>query len=421
MASGTLFTFPNNFRAYKALIAAQYSGAKVTVPSDFKFGESNKNDKFLAKFPMGKVPAFESSNGKCLFESNAIAYMVGNAKLNGENPESAAEILQWVNFGDNEILPDACTWVFPCLGLVQFNKQETERAKQQIKKALGVLNTVLLTRTYLVGDRISQADISVACNLLLLYQQVLEPEFRKEFQNVNRWFTTLINQKEFKAVIGNVTLCTKMAQFDSKKYNELHGKEKKETGAKKDKKPKEAPKAAKAEKKAEAEDVPALPKEKKDPFADIPKTNFNFDEFKKVYSNEDTVEKAIPYFWQHFDKETMSIWYCEYKEDLSDNQSFMTMNLVAGMFQRLDKLRKNAFGTVLVFGENKKNEVAGIFFWRGQQLAFELSPDWQVDYESYSWKKLDPTTPETKKLVHEYFTFEGDFGGKKVFDGEVFK
>jgi len=36
--------------------------------------------------------------------------------------------------------------------------------------ALGILNQHLLTRTYLVGERITLADICVACNLLSLYQ-----------------------------------------------------------------------------------------------------------------------------------------------------------------------------------------------------------------------------------------------------------
>ena len=31
MAAGTLFTYPDNFKAFKALIAAEYSGAKVQV------------------------------------------------------------------------------------------------------------------------------------------------------------------------------------------------------------------------------------------------------------------------------------------------------------------------------------------------------------------------------------------------------
>ena len=59
----TLYTYPENFRAYKALIAAQYSGAKIKVVSgapDFKFGETNKQDSFLKKFPLGKVSCYRN-------------------------------------------------------------------------------------------------------------------------------------------------------------------------------------------------------------------------------------------------------------------------------------------------------------------------------------------------------------------------
>lgn len=51
----TLYTYPDNFRAYKALIAAQYSGANVKVAPNFVFDETNKTEAFLKKFPTGKV------------------------------------------------------------------------------------------------------------------------------------------------------------------------------------------------------------------------------------------------------------------------------------------------------------------------------------------------------------------------------
>jgi len=51
----TIYTYPENFRAYKALIAAQYSGCNVKVDPGFVFGETNKTDAFLKKFPLGKV------------------------------------------------------------------------------------------------------------------------------------------------------------------------------------------------------------------------------------------------------------------------------------------------------------------------------------------------------------------------------
>ncbi len=41
-----------------------------------------------------------------------------------------------------------------------------------MRKALSVLNDVLATRTFLVGERVTLADITCVCNLLLLYKQV---------------------------------------------------------------------------------------------------------------------------------------------------------------------------------------------------------------------------------------------------------
>src|SRR5688500_17556546 len=105
------------------------------------------------------------------------------------------------------------------------------------------------------------------------------------------------------------------------------------------------------------------------------------DDFKRFYSNNPE-DKAIEYFWEKFDKENYSIWFCEYlyPEDLA--LVFMTCNLMSGMMQRLDKMRKNAFGNLLLFGEDHKNTITGLWFWRGHELAFELSDDWKTDYAS---------------------------------------
>ena len=51
----------------------------------------------------------------------------------------------------------------------------------------------------------------------------------------------------------------------------------------------------------------------------------------------------------------------------------------------------------------------------------QLSPDWSIDYESYEWKKLDINSPDTKKMVTEFFAWEGDFNGKKFNQGKIFK
>merc|ERR1711931_347763 len=107
---------------------------------------------------------------------------------------------------------------------MQFNKTSTERAKVEVQKAMEVLNKHLLTKTYLVGERITLADISVAYAMKMLFENVLDAGFRKPYGNVVRWYTTIMNQPQVIAVSGQPKLAEKMAQFDAKKYAEMSGK-----------------------------------------------------------------------------------------------------------------------------------------------------------------------------------------------------
>merc|ERR1712064_271821 len=415
MVAGTLYTYPDNFRAQKALIAAKYSGAELTVAKDFVFGESNKKPEFLNKFPLGKVPAFEGSDGVLLTESNAIAYYVANEELRGGSDAAArAQVMQWMCMADSDILPAACTWVFPTLGIMQFNKTATERAKEDIKAALKTLNDHLLTKTFLVGERLTWADIAVACTMLSLYKQVLDPAFRKPFTNVNRWFTTVVNQPNAKAVLGQVDLCTKMAEFDAKKFAEFSGKgdNKKEKKEKPKQEPKKQPEPE--------EDVPKIEK-KPDPFEKMPKGTFDLEEWKRFYSNNDEPE-SVKWFWEHFDHENYSIWRGDYKYNDELTMVFMSCNLIGGMFQRLDKLNKNAFASMCLFGQNNDSTISGIWVFKGHELAFELDDNWQIDYASYNWKKLDSKSDDTKKLVDQYWKWEGtDEKGRAFNQGKIFK
>lgn len=77
-----------------------------------------------------------------------------------------------------------------------------------------VLNNTLATRTFLVGERVTLADLSVATTLLLAYQWVLEPQFREPYTHANRWFETVVNQPNVKKALPDFQMCEKMAQFD---------------------------------------------------------------------------------------------------------------------------------------------------------------------------------------------------------------
>lgn len=64
------------------------------------------------------------------------------------------------------------------------------------------------------------------------------------------------------------------------------------------------------------------------------------DEFKRKYSNEDTLKVALPFFWEHFDREGFSIWYCEYKYPEELTFTFMSCNLISGEDRLLSLLHR---------------------------------------------------------------------------------
>jgi len=419
---GTLYTYENNFRAQKALIAAQYSGFKVEC-GKFVAGQTDKSDAFLSKFPMGKVPAF-SDDKVALNEPNAIAYYVGNEATRGGSNE--AQVLNWVSFADNVLEPAACTWVYPTLGMYQYNKQNTEKAKEDVKKAMGVMNTHLMTKTFLVGERISQADISVACTMVMLYQHVMDASFRAPFANVNRWFTTLVNQAEFKKVLGEVKMCTKSAQFDSKKYNEIFGKGKKDAAPKKNEKKAKGKGAGDNKPKivtaAEREAAAPAPAKKTDPWENAPKATMDMDAWKRCFSNEKDNAAMLKYFHENFPSDNYSVWRGRYLYNEELTLDFLANNLIKGMFQRLEKLRKHAFGCVcLLKTPEGKFEIDGLWIWRGHDLAFTLSQDWQIDYETYKWDKLDYNDEAVKQMINTVWVGEGQVDGKEIEKHNVYK
>ena len=107
---------------------------------------------------------------------------------------------------------------------------------------------------------------------------------------------------------------------------------------KKDEKPKEkkeqAPKKEAAKPKAkevepeedEEEDKPA-PKPKH-PLEALSKPTLVLDDWKRKYSNEETREVALPWFWENYKPEEYSLWKVDYKYNEELTLTFMTSNLI---------------------------------------------------------------------------------------------
>ncbi|KAJ3055929.1 Elongation factor 1-gamma 1 [Rhizophlyctis rosea] len=418
MSIGKIYTYPNNVRVAKVLIAAAYNGLEVEEVH-IQMGVDNKKPEFLAKFPLGKVPTFESNDGFYLYESNAIAYYVASLKqgttLLGANQKEAAEIQQWITLADNELAPIAAAWLFPIFGFIPENPANTKKAQEDIKRVLEVLNQHLLKKTFFVGETITLADIVLATSLVQFYRNVFDPSFRAPYKNLNRWFNTVVNQPKVQKVLGEVVLAEKMAVAEKKKVEKPKAEK-----PKADAKPKAEKKPAKKD--DDEEDEPSYADEKpagKNPLDLLPKSTFDLENWKRFYSNNDTRPTAVNWFWENYDKEGFSLWKAVYKYNDELTMTFMSSNLVGGFFQRLERARKYAFGSLVVLGEDNNNAIQGYFVFRGHGVPAEVTD--AADYESYNFTRADDQDAKIREEFNAYIAWDETIEGKKFADGKIFK
>lgn len=325
-----------------------------------------------------------------------------DSQLLGKNALEIGEIAQFISMTECYIVPSATAWLGPINGYIPFNAENTVKAKQDIKKIFAALNEMIATRTFLVGQRVTLADIIAFCSVFNLYKTVLEPAFREPFGNVNRWFNTILNQPEVKSVVGDFTFCTHMAVYVAKP-------------AAVPAKPVVAAAAAKKlEDDEEMEDEYAEKPKPKNALDFLPPSKFNLDEWKRFYSNNETRPVALNFLWEKFDKEGFSWWRVEYKFNEQLTKLFMTANLLSGFFNRLEEARKYAFGSMCILGKDNDSRICGYFIFRGLDLP-EMVRECP-DFDSYSFTKVNHENLDTRKDIDHYLAWDiPEFAEGKIF------
>ena len=320
---------------------------------------------------------------------------------------SYASILKWMSFFNSEVLPPLGGWFRPLLGFDAYNKKSVEDSSKRALRAIAVVEEHLLRHTYLVGDRITLADLFAAGIITRGFQFFFDKKWRQENPNVTRWYETVINQPIYSAVAEPLEFLEtpKLTNVAPKKAEQP-----------KEAKPKEAPKPA-----APAAEE-AAPKAKH-PCALLPETSFALDDWKRYFSNHEESE-SMKYFWETVPLEKdYSIWRVDYKYNDELTLVFMSNNLIGGFNARLEASRKYLFGSASVYGENNNSVIQGAFVIRGQDYlpVFDVAPD----YESYTFSKLDPSKAEDREFVESMWKWDKPVtvDGKEYphADGKVFK
>ena len=400
-----------NARTHKILAVAAFANIPLTHNSSVSYGKENETAEYMRNCnPMGRYPTLQTPEGY-LFESNSIVRFLArndksNSNLYGRTPFEASQVDMWLDFSNNEIEAAAMPYI---LSIFSVGPLPGADAIVRVEQALSGLDTWLDNRTYLVGERLTVADIVVAFSVQWLVRGVPNAEaLFKKFRNALRLYNTVMQQPKTVEVLkaNGATFGFPPAEKKAEEKKAEKPAEKKEEK----KKP--------AADDDEEEEAPLEDKKKPNPLDSLPPSTFVLDAFKREYSNTDTRTVASPYFFKNFDAAGFSAFWCRYKYNEENKMQFMTANLVRGWFQRMEGCRKYAFGIALLIGEEKKHEIVGLWVFRGKGMPEVVSE--VEDTVLFDWTEIADINAEQDKIT-DFLCWEGKTIEKPVLEGKCFK
>ena len=419
---------------------------------DIKLEEKEKRNTFDQKTPTKTFPFLETKEGN-ISQSDAIIYYLCQKykpELLGQNAFEKAKIMQWTEFANCEISRCNRSIIYPIFGWDELNKDDYNRDNNKIKEYLKCIEKELEKNEFIIGNKITLADISLFAKTRFLMMFHLPEQMRnKLFPKLNKWFENLMNTKEAMKAYGRTVLCkTPMKPFAGKINKNKPEKENKENKEEKDKnkekekdknknkkdkkekkdkqkdkkenEQKEKPKQEKKEKEKEPYipgllEVPRfnIKEIENNPLDSLPPSKFDLSKFKEEFINSKDKATSLNNFWTNFDQEGYSLWYIEYNNSSNECVTlFRTCVIKGDILEQLKYFKKFCFGVLGVYGGNGAYKIKGCLLWRGKDIPEEIKA---INcFNKMSFRKLDCNEEKDKELVKEYWTKINE--NEKVFD-----
>ena len=422
---------------------------------DIKLEEKEKRNTFDQKTPTKTFPFLETKEGN-ISQSDAIIYYLCQKykpELLGQNAFEKAKIMQWTEFANCEISRCNRSIIYPIFGWDELNKDDYNRDNNKIKEYLKCIEKELEKNEFIIGNKITLADISLFAKTRFLMMFHLPEQMRnKLFPKLNKWFENLMNTKEAMKAYGRTVLCkTPMKPFAgkiNKNKPEKENKENKENKEEKDKnkekekdknknkkdkkekkdkqkdkkenEQKEKPKQEKKEKEKEPYipgllEVPRfnIKEIENNPLDSLPPSKFDLSKFKEEFINSKDKANSLNNFWTNFDQEGYSLWYIEYNNSPNECVTlFRTCVIKGDILEQLKYFKKYCFGVLGAYGGNGAYKIKGCLLWRGKDIPEEIKA---INcFNKMSFRKLDCNEEKDKELVKEYWTKINE--NEKIFD-----
>ena len=373
---------------------------------DWEDAETRKT--LTPKSPTGTFPFLVTTEG-ILSESRAIENYLAlkhRPELLGENDYEKAQVRQWSDFAIFEIGYCAKEIVYPIFGYKNYCKESADKANNRLKEFMRTLDAHLKDKDFVMGSRLTLADVTLFRELKYFFQLVFPKGLRdKLFPNATKWFQRMAETEEVKKAYGKILLCNQPLKPFVKEE-------------KQEKKPEKKPEKHDDTKKEE----PPKEKKKVNPLDELPPSKLELESFKRAFLNNKDKEDAMNKFWEIYDPEGYSLWWVEYQNLPSECKILYRTSNSKGMFlQKCDAVRRYAFAVHGVYGVENDYKVRGMWMFRGKEIPQEMKDN--DLYEYLTFRRIDINNPQDKQLVHDYWTKldeNDEVEGRKCADCEYF-
>ena len=387
-------------------------GKKIDF-EEIKLEEKDKRNSLINKIPTTTFPFLETEKGN-ISQSNAIIkYLCEKYKpeLLGENIFEKCKIIQWIEFANNEIYKCNKNIIYPIFGWNNLNKEDYNKDNNKIKEYLKIIEKELENKEYIIGNKISIADIKLFSSLRYLMILYLPEQMRnKLYPKINKWYEKIMNTSEAINAYGRTILCKNII----KPYNGIINKniEKIENNQKKDKKDKkennQKNKEIKKEKEPYIPSILELPRYNIKPIENnildlLPESKFDLDKFKIEFLKNNNKKNGMKYFWKNYDPDGYSLWFIEYNNDINECITlFRTCIIKGNILEQLKYFKKYCFGVLGVYGGDGDYKIRGCMVWRGKEIPDEIKE--VVCFNKLKLRKLNEKDQGDQQLINDYWT-----------------
>ena len=154
------------FNVSKCTLTAEFGGLEYTYVALDPQQAEHKTPEHFRRHPLGKVPALELDDGRCLFESGAICRYLGRVSERGiyrGDPWELAQIDAWMHYAGQHIGRWMAVFFFQEVVLGRIRGQEVDaaaiaEAQGWLDQQLPVVEAQLHDHTWLAGDSLTIAD-----------------------------------------------------------------------------------------------------------------------------------------------------------------------------------------------------------------------------------------------------------------------